>query len=171
MKRIVYRAALPTAATFVLLCAAATPLFAADREFTDVVANISQRYDIKADHIPLLGFIGFCAWAGSAGAVAHLHIADFENINRSISADDLDALLRSQLGNSWHQFIRSHERDSHEDTLIYARPDGSSFRLLIVDLESSELSLVELKLGARAMRSWTGDPEGHVQHHYRRDID
>lgn len=170
MKHIVRCAMLFMLAALVF-CSSATPLFAADHEFRSVVESISHRYDIKADHIPLTGFIGFCAWAGSGGAVGRLHIADFENIHRTISFDDLSSLLRGQLEASWHPFIWSHERDSQEDTLIYARPDGNSFRLLIVDLENDELSVVELKLGAREMRSWAGDPTAHVHHHFHSNDD
>jgi hypothetical protein len=54
-----------------------------------------------------------------------------------------------------------------ESTLIYANPNGGKMRLLIVNIEASEATVVELNISDRAIKGWLKEPgEKAERHHY-----
>jgi len=50
-----------------------------------------------------------------------------------------------------------------ETTLIYASPSGGKLRMMIVNLESEEASVVELKLSDHAIKRWLQDPKDNAE--------
>jgi hypothetical protein len=141
-----------------IACTAA-PIWGADFNFNHLVSNIENRYQIRHQHIPFMGFASFCAHIATGGGVRGLHIADFEEIGSRIPSDDFDSFVHSQLGDTWSVIVRSHERATNEDTIIYARTDGNRFVLLIADLENGELSLVKVGVDAEHLPRWLNDHE------------
>jgi len=162
MNRKVCTTGLLSILTFGFFMCAATPAHAGGNEFKAIVVSVEQRYTIHPEHIPLMGFISFCAWTFSKGTVKRMHIADFENI-RQLNGEELDTFLRAQLGTEWHPFVKTHERDAREDTFIYVRPDGGTFRMMIAHSEPGELSLVEMSLSKKAMLAMAVDPQGRTK--------
>jgi hypothetical protein len=146
---------------FALLLALATPAFAADLDFNRLVSGVERRYQVRHEHILLIGFASFCTRIYTHGGVKGLRIADFENSGTRISADDFDAYLHEQLGESWNVIVRSHERATNEDTIIYARANGKNFLLLIADVENGELSLVNVGINGDKLPKWVNDHEAH----------
>jgi hypothetical protein len=144
-----------------LAVALATPAFAADLDFNRLVSGVERRYQVRHEHIPLMGFASFCARIYTHGDVKGLRVADFEDPGARISADDFDAYVHEQLGESWNVIIRSHERATNEDTIIYARAKGKNFLLLIADVENGELSLVKVGINGDKLPKWVNDHERH----------
>ncbi len=161
MKRIGVRFGVISAAAAVLAASIATPALAADAEFKNLVSGIEQRYQVRHEHIPLIGLISFCSWVYTRGGVRGFRFADFEDTGSRISADDIDALVQVKLGASWTVILRSHEKETHEDTIIYVRPNGDKFLVLIADVENGELSLVKLSLNGNKLSKWVNDQERH----------
>ena len=140
---------------------------AADSEFRGVVHAIEGHYGVHHTHIPLLGF---AMWFARPEGVRGMKLAIFENFNAPTNSDDVSRLVEDALGHEWHPFVRVHSRNrvkgDDEATLIYTSPAGGKLRMMIVNVESSEATVVELKLSDRAIRQGLKEPgeeaEGHA---------
>lgn len=139
----------------------ASPSWGADFDFNQLVSNIENRYQVRHQHIPLIGFASFCTHLYTHGGVRGLHLADFEDIGSRIPSEDFDSFIRGQLGETWSVIVRSHAKAKNEDTIIYARTDGNRYVLLIADLENGELSLVKVGVDAERLPKWLNDHEHH----------
>ncbi len=162
MKRCAMRIGMLLAAA-AMGAALATPALAADSEFDALVTGIEQRYQIRHEHIPLIGLISSCAWVYTRGGVKGFQFADFEDAGARISADDVDSFVHGKLGASWSAILRSHEKETKDDTIIYARPTGDKFNVLIVEVDNGELSLVKLRINANRLSKWVSDQERHTK--------
>jgi hypothetical protein len=159
-----------------LLLALTTLASAADGEFRGVVHAIEGHYGVHHTHIPLLGF---AMWFARPEGVSGMKLAVFENISGATNSDDVSRLVEDALGHEWHPFVRVHSRNrvkgDDEATLIYTSPAGGKLRMMIVNVESSEATVVELKLSDRAIRQWLKEPgeeaEGHAGPLRHRDAD
>ncbi len=146
-----------------------TVAFARDHEFRGVVNAIEHTYGVHHLHIPLLGVAMFFA---RPEGVSGLHLAVFEGFDAHSDTDDVRRLVESSLGDGWFPFVRVRSRDDGETTLIYANPSGGKMRMMIVNLEPSEATVVELNLSERAIKSWlrepgeNGEDEGSHHHHF-----
>jgi hypothetical protein len=141
----------------------ACPLWGTDFNFNHLVSSIENRYQVRHEHIPLIGFASFCAHIATRGGIRGLHLADFEDTGSRIPTDDFDSFVHSQLGEAWNVIVRSHEKATTEDTIIYARADGNRFLLLIADLENGELSIVKVGVDANRLPKWLS---GHQHQHH-----
>jgi len=159
MKRIGVRVPVLVTATAVFAVCIVTPALAADPEFNAIVSGIEQRYQVRHEHIPFMGLISFCGWVYTRGGVGGLRVADFEDAGTRVSADDIDAFVQVKLGASWTAILRSHGKETHEDTIVYVRPKGDKFLVLIADIDNGELSLVKLGLNGNKLSKWINDQE------------
>jgi len=145
----------------VVAALASSPVWAADFNFNHLVSNIEQRYQVRHDRIPFLGFVSFCARIVTHDGVHGLHLAQFEDVGNRVPSDDFDTFVRGQLGETWNVIVRTHEKATNEDTIIYARADGGRFVLLIAQLEGKELSLVKIGVDPDRLPRWLNEHEHH----------
>ena len=153
---------------FAVILSISTVSLAADREFRGVVRAIESSYGVHHMHIPLLGF---ALWFVRPEGVSGLKLAVFENFDGPSAVDDVNRIVENSLGPDWHPFVRVRSKHDGETTLIYASPEGGKLRMMIVSVESSEATVVELKLSDRAIKHWIDEPEesakdqsGHGHH-------
>lgn len=153
-----------------VLCAA-TAAFAGDHEFRGVVSAIEGHYGVRHMHIPLLGVAMFFV---RPEGVSGLKLAVFEDFHHT-DAGDVRRIVEDSLGEDWHPFVHVRSRADGETTLIYARPTEGKFRMLIVNIESDEATVVELSLSERAIKRWIKEPgdaaDGQSGHHRHRAED
>jgi hypothetical protein len=108
--------------------------------------------------------------------VSGLKLAVFEDFNGATNSEDVSRVVENSLGPGWYPFVRVRSRNivkgDQEATLIYANPSNGKFRMMIVNIESSEATVVELKLSDHAIKKWLKEPReeaegqaGHHQHH------
>lgn len=146
-----------TAAIF----AATTPrAFARESEFHGVVGAIESHYGIRHTHIPLLGFATFFI---HYGGVSGVKLAVFEDFHAS-TVDDMRDVIKHTLGPDWQPFVRVHS--ATENTLIYVNPAKGRMRLMIVSIETSEATVVEVKLSDSAIEKWLKEPGEEAGHHH-----
>ena len=153
-----------------------TTVASAADEFRGVVHAIEGRYGVRHTHIPLLGF---AMWFARPEGVSGMKLAVFENFSSTTSSDDVSRLVEDALGHEWPPFVRVHSRNrakgDDEATLIYTSPAGGKLRMMIVNVESSEATVVDVKLSDRAIRKWLKEPgeeaEGHAGPPRHRDAD
>ena len=161
--------------SFLLLCAA-TLSFAGDNEFREVVHAIEGHYGVRQMHIPLLGV---AVWFARPEGVSGMKLAVFENFSGPSTPEEVSRVIEDSLGSDWHPFIRVRSRNDvkgdAETTLIYASPSGGKLRMMIVNVEPSEATVVELKLSDHAITQWLKEPgekaEDQSSHHRHHDDD
>jgi hypothetical protein len=148
---------------FAPLHASAAP----NHDFNDVVSTVEQHYSVHPQHIPMMGFISFCAHVWTVGGVKGIRIAEFDNLpqtGNTLSAEQLDQLITNALGSEWEHMIT--ERDANGSvSLIFVRPDGNAMRMLIADYENGELNLVRVEVNADRMEHWIRDPQDTARSH------
>jgi hypothetical protein len=152
-----------------LLLSCLSPLaFAGDNEFRGVVHAIENTYGVHHMHIPLVGAMMFFARPAGVGG---MKLAVFENFEMPADAGDFSRVVENSLGPDWHPFVRVRSRSDGETTLIYTSPSGGKMRMMVVNLEPSEATVVELSLSERAIRHWLKEPgeeaeeSGHPRDH------
>lgn len=156
----------------ILILCASTLASAGDHEFRGVVRSIEASYGVHHTHIPLLGFALFFVRPAGVGG---LKLAVFEDFKKPADTADVVRVIESSLGPEWHPFVKVQEKGepNGETTLIYASPAGGHMRMMIVDLEQSEATVVELNLSDRALKKWMKEPgeqaDNHHGHHHRSD--
>ena len=162
---------LPAVALILVLCAS-TLASAGDHEFRSVVRSIESAYRVHHMHIPLLGVALFFARPAGVGG---LKLAVFEGFKTPTDVVDVSRAIESSLGSDWHPFVRVRSKGAinGETTLIYASPAGGRMRMMIVCLEPSEATVVELNLNDRAIKKWMKEPgeeaENQSGHRHRDD--
>lgn len=153
----------------VLILCASTLAAAGDHEFRGVVHSIETAYNVHHMHIPLLGVALFFARPAGVGG---LKLAVFENFKTPTDAAEVTHVIESSLGPDWHPFVkvRSKGQTKGETTLIYANPGAGHMRMLIVDIEASEATVVELNLNDRAIKRLIKEPgeeaDSQFGHHH-----
>jgi hypothetical protein len=154
----------------VVLVLCASTLFAADRGFQDVVNAIETTYGVRHMHIPLLGVALFFV---RPDGVRCRKLAVFENFHSSVDTVDASRVIEESLGPDWHLFVRLHSKGSHgETTLIYANPSGHKMRMMVVNVESSEATVVEVNIPDHSITKWLKEPGGEAEnqsHHNESD--
>ncbi len=154
----------------VLVLCAATAASAGSREFHGVVRAIEKTYGVHHMRIPLLGVAMFLA---RPAGVSGLRLAVFENFEMPADPKDVTGLVENALGPDWHPFVRVRSRQDRETTLIYTNPSEGGMHMMIVNLESSEATVVELKVTERAIQKWLKEPGEEAEHsghpHHRDD--
>jgi hypothetical protein len=146
------------AVTLILVLSASTLASAGDHEFRGVVRSIESAYRVHHMHIPLLGVVLFFARPAGFGG---LKLAIFEGFKTPTNDVEVSRVIESSLGPDWHPFVKVQSKaDSNgETTVIYASPTGGGrMRMMIVCLEPSEATVVELNLNDRAIKKWMKEP-------------
>ena len=156
--------------SLLLLLCCTTFAFGRDRNFRGVVNAIEHTYGVHHLRIPLLRFAMFFALPEG---VSGLHLAVFEGFDTPADMDEVRRVVENSLGEGWYPFVRVRSRDDGEITLIYANPSGGKMRMMIVNLEPSEATVVELNLSERAIKTWLSEPgenaEDDASHHHHFD--
>jgi len=158
-----------TLRVILLLIGATTLAAAADHDFRNVVRAIEHTYGVHHMRIPLLGVAMFLA---RPEGVSGMHLAVFEGFETPEDSAEVRRTVENSLGDGWYPFVRVHSRDGGETTLIYANPSAGKMRMMIVNLEPSEATIVELNLSERAIKAWlkepgeNGEDEAGHRHHF-----
>jgi len=157
----------------VLILCGSTLAFAGGNEFRGIVHSIEHTYGVHHMRIPLLGAALF--FARPAG-VHGLHLAVFEGFPSPNDMEELRHTVEDSLGPGWYPFVRVHERGKSdgETTLIYTNPSESGkMRMMIVNVEPSEETVVQVELSDLAIEKWLKEPgeesDRHHHHHYAED--
>lgn len=149
------RAALIVTASWMVSCAM---LQGAERGFDDMVQAISDRLHTRPLHIPFFGLVNVATFVAHPGGVKHLDLAVFQNLDLDDNGSrDLAQAIRMADG-SWQPFVRVHSRA--ETVLVYMGQERNDCKLLVVTIETGEVTVVELKLNPEGVQAWLREPAG-----------
>lgn len=134
---------------------------AKDREFDSIVNHIKSSYRAKRTRIPFLGLAGFAVKIIRPAGVKSFSLAVFEDLDISGKEDDtiLGTIVRQALSPEWQPLVRVRSRRSGEQTYIYAREAGDNIKLMIVNLEPREASVIGVKLNPKTLAKWIENPK------------
>src|SRR5262249_49838188 len=128
----------------IVLAVPAIVLASGGSGFNGVVSSIEGRYHVHATRIPFMMLASLVARTPTHGGVSGVHIADFENFSEAVDGDELNAMVEQKLGSGWSRMIRETSKKGHEQTLIFAHPEGDRMGLFVVDLDGHELDVVQV---------------------------
>jgi hypothetical protein len=135
---------------------------AADREFSDVVQAIGDESHTRPTRIPLFGMVNAFAAMAHPGGAKHIDLAVFENV-RSFS-HDLPETIRQAVGAAWMPFLQVRSAPDRETVFAYVRQMGQEWKLLVIAIERTEATVLQLSLDADGLAKWTNDPGEHARH-------
>jgi len=114
--------------------------------FDGVVGSIESRYHQHAMRIPLMGLASVVAGAATHGGVDGVQVAEFEHFSAPVDGEELNRLVEEKLGQGWERMIRETGRHGGEQTLIFSHPEGKRMGLFILDLNGTELDVVQVSV-------------------------
>jgi hypothetical protein len=155
------RSFVPVTCAIVYVLGTCATASAADREFKDVVAAISEEFQTKPMHIPLMGLVnGFIKVAHPAGT-KQLDVAIFDDLDASKgSGRNLAESVRRAVGRWMQPVVQDRETRNGQDqtTLVYMFEKGKDANVLTVIIERDEAIVTEVRLNPEAMQKWTSSP-------------
>jgi hypothetical protein len=155
------KAALIVAAGLMLSCAAVQ---GAERGFDEIVRAISDQLHARPLHIPFLGLVNLATFVARPAGVKHVDLAVFENLdlNEHTARDIAEAMRATDRG--WRPFVqvRSWKNGAPETVIVYLGGDQRDCKLLVMTLDPSEATVVEVRLNPEALQVWLNHPEDSV---------
>lgn len=143
------KAVLMIAASLMFSCAV---LEGAEHGFDDIVQAISDQLHARPLHIPFFGLVNFAASVAHPAGVKHLDIALFENLDLGDRAQSDLAETIGSAGGHWRPFVRV--RNRREKVLVYMAQERSDCKLLVITLEPSEATVMQVKLNPESLEVW-----------------
>lgn len=137
---------IPLLLTILLIPAAVVLASNGEGSFDGVVSSIESRYHVRATRIPFMGLISLISRKATNGGVGSVRVAEIENFSAAVDGDELNQMVEEKLGQGWERIIRDTSRSGHEQTLIFAHPEGARMGLFIVDKDGNEMDVVEVSV-------------------------
>jgi hypothetical protein len=127
-----------------------------------VVRAIEQRYQVHATRIPFMALASLVANRATHGGVGGVRIVEFEHFDKAVDGEELNRMVEEKLGQGWERMIRETSRHGNEQSLIFARPNGSRMGLFILDLDGNEMDVVEVSVDPDHLKETIGKYDHHA---------
>ncbi|MDD1713359.1 MAG: hypothetical protein LUQ69_09375 [Methanoregulaceae archaeon] len=131
-----------------LVMAAGMPVLAKDTDCQQAANSIKSILQTEPTQMPLSNIISAFSWLATRGGAEILDVVVFENMPNTgiINPDEIERSVLKRLGPDWQPFIKSRSNTRKERTLILVKPVRDKFKMLILALEETEISIVGMKL-------------------------
>lgn len=151
------------------LLAPAQNAFARD-DFGKIVHHIEASYHVHRQHRWVMGLAGFTVKFWHFAGVKSLKGAIFENQRFTNAASDtrFDEIVRAAMDSGWQPMVQSWDRHTGERTYIYAQDLGKDMKLLVVNLESNEAVVLQVKVDPKKLNDFI--EETSPGHHRNRPM-
>ncbi len=137
---------IPLVLTILLIPAAVVLASGGEGSFDSVVGSIETTYHVRATRIPFMGLVSLISRKATHGGVGSIRVAEIDNLSTPIKGDELNRMVEEKLGQGWERIIRDTSRGGHEQTLIFAHPEGARMGLFIVDKDGNEMDVVQVSV-------------------------
>ncbi|MGZ4828788.1 MAG: hypothetical protein ACXV5J_07260 [Candidatus Angelobacter sp.] len=137
------------------LLAPAQNAFAKD-DFGKIVHHIETNYHVHRQHRWVMGLAGFTVKFWHFAGVKSLKGAIFENQRFTNAASDtrFDEIVRAAMDSGWQPLVQSWDRHTGERTYIYAQDLGKDMKLLVVNLESNEAVVLQVRVDPQKLNDF-----------------
>ena len=151
----------------VALAAPAQNAFAKD-DFGKIVHHIETQYHVHRQHRWVMGLAGFTVKFWHFAGVKSFKGAIFENQPFVNAASDarFDEVVRAAMDSGWQPLVQSWDRHKGERTYIYAQDLGKDMKVLVVNLESNEAVVLQVKVDPKKLSDFV--EETSAGHHRNR---
>jgi len=151
----------------VALAAPAQNAFAKD-DFGKIVHHIEANYHVHRQHRWVMGLAGFTVKFWHFAGVKSFKGAIFENQPFVNAASDarFDEVVRAAMDSGWQPLVQSWDRHTGERTYIYAQDLGKDMKVLVVNLESNEAVVLQVKVDPKKLNDFV--EETSAGHHRNR---
>lgn len=129
--------------------------FAKD-DFGKIVQHIETNYHVHRQHRWVMGLAGFTVKFWHVAGVKNFKGAIFENqhfVNASLDTR-FDEVVRAAMDSGWQPVVQSWDRRSGERTYIYAQDLGKDMKVLVVNLESNEAVVIQVKVNPKRLNEF-----------------
>jgi hypothetical protein len=157
-------------AILVVVFASATLVRANDDDFKSVVKMIEQFYRVKHAGIPFLAKAGMKVATtaahikgGEAKRIAEagsIKLAVFEDQKFNGDLTKFRASLNGALNVTWMPLIQTLSATDEEQVYIFLKDAGDKFNVLVITIERSEGTVVQVTLSPKNLALLLKDPEG-----------
>jgi len=137
-------------------------------DFGNIVHHIETNYHVHRQHRWVMGLAGFTVKFWHFAGVKSLKGAIFENQPFVNAASDtrFDEVVRAAMDSGWQPMVQTWDRHTGERTYIYAQDLGKDMKLLVVNLESNEAVVLQLKVDPKKLNDFikeasVGSHHGH----------
>jgi hypothetical protein len=142
-----------------------------DEGYDRVVRLVETHYRVKRKSVPLLmraaikGGRTIARIASSsipelaeAGSV-RLAVFEDQDFSRPTASVPFMSPLRATLSTEWSPLVQLISPDDNEQTYIYMREAGEKFKLLVININQRNATVLELKLNPETLIKLIQDPE------------
>jgi hypothetical protein len=154
-------------AAVTLICSfAASQQALAKDDFGKIVKHIEVNYNVHRENRFAFGLAGFVVKFWHVAGVKSFKGAMFENGRLLNAAADnhFDQLMRTAMNSGWQSMVQSYDRRTGERTYIYAQDLGKDMKLLVVNLESNEAVVIQVKVNPDKLSDFV--KEAGAGHHH-----
>ena len=153
------------------LAAVMTPAFllaagGTGQGFDAIVHGIEERYHVHATRIPFMSLVSGIAGVATHGGVRGLHVAEFDHFRADtdvpVDGAEFNALIEKHVGPGWERIVRETSRNGGDQSFIYVRPEGEHMGMLVVDLDSHELNVVQMSINPDQLTKELSDHHNKV---------
>ena len=154
------------AAAMIAACFAAPAQAAASDDFGRIVHHIEANYHVHRQHRWVMGLAGFTVKFWHFAGVKSFKGAIFENQPFVNAASDtrFDEVVRAAMDAGWQPLVQSWDRHSGERTYIYAQDLGRDMKVLVVNLESNEAVVLQVKVNPEKLNEFVREASGGSPH-------
>jgi hypothetical protein len=137
-------------------------------DFGRIVHHIEAKYHVHRQHRWVMGLAGFTVKFWHIAGVKSLKGAIFENQPFVNAASDtrFDEVVRAAMDSGWQPLVQSWDRHTGERTYIYAQDLGKDMKVLVVNLESNEAVVLQVKVDPKKLNDFI--EETNAGHHRNR---
>ena len=148
--------------------------FAKD-DFGKIVHHIEVNYHVHRQHRWVMGLAGFTVKVWHIAGVKSFKGAIFENQPFVNAASDtrFDEVVRATMDSGWQPLVQSWDRHTGERTYIYAQNLGKDMKVLVVNLESNEAVVLQVKVDPKRLNNFIEEtiPDHRGRPVRRRDVE
>lgn len=154
-------AALGIGATFLLtLVVMATTVVAGDNSYRRIVKDLRFQYGATEDSLYGAGVVGGLAVALIRPAgVSNMTFTILRGLDQFRKSDrDFNQIVRSAVEPTWRPLVMYSSPGEREWTHVYAQPDGSHIKLLVVARTRSDAVVVQARIDPDRLSAFIDDP-------------
>jgi hypothetical protein len=137
-------------------------------DFGNIVHHIEANYHVHRQHRWVMGLAGFTVKFWHVAGVKNFKGAIFENQPFVNAASDtrFDQVVRAAMDSGWQPLVQTWDRHTGERTYIYAQDLGKDMKVLVVNLESNEAVVLQVKVDPKSLNDFI--EETSAGHHRNR---
>jgi hypothetical protein len=149
------------ATVILILALMATTVVAGDNSYRRVVKNLQFEYGATEDNLYGAGVMGQLAVALIRPAgVSNMTFTILRGIGQSGKSEkDFNQIVRSAVESQWRPLVVYSAPGEREWTHVYAQPDGSHIKVLVVARTRSDAVVVQARIDPDKLSAFIDDPQ------------